>query len=257
MDDQILDRILQLHSFLSLKPFQKRARPGFLQALQDVLTNHQLQVQNYQLNDCGYYGPTDWVVAQHLTTEESKRVAEHIGFSLPPRKKKTRSEPQALDHGNPEGAAPDTTTPNTSSPKTPYELHSHHQQTLPLSQQSFTEIRNTPLPDDRHLGRIYKNLREIGDRMKDQLQPGNPTRNGFKLDVTTGLLYMVRENAERLCIPAKAHRLILMAAHDHKGHPGVQKTQDRLRKTIYVPRLKALVESYVLACPVCRASKDD
>lgn len=81
--------------------------------------------------------------------------------------------------------------------------------------------------------------------------------NGFKIDTSTGLLYLVRENAERLCIPAKAQKLVLMAAHDHKGHPGVQRTQDRLRRTVYIPRLKALVESYVLACPICKTSKND
>ncbi|RHZ70626.1 hypothetical protein CDV55_102422 [Aspergillus turcosus] len=95
------------------------------------------------------------------------------------------------------------------------------------------------LPADRHLGRIYRNLKEIAE----QGEPGNPIKNGFKLDTATGLLYMIRDNSERLCIPAKAQKLILMAAHDHKGHPGVQKTQDRLRRTVYIPRLKQLVES--------------
>lgn len=54
------------------------------------------------------------------------------------------------------------------------------------------------LPDNRLMGRIYKNLREMGDKIKEESQPVNPTRNSFKLDVTTGLFYMVRENAERL-----------------------------------------------------------
>lgn len=55
------------------------------------------------------------------------------------------------------------------------------------------------LPEDRHLGRIYKNLRETGDKMKAELQPWNPIKNGFKLDMVTGLLYMVRENASDTC----------------------------------------------------------
>jgi hypothetical protein len=109
------------------------------------------------------------------------------------------------------------------------------------------------LPADRHLGRIYKNLQEIAQSG----DPGNPTKNGFKLDMASGLLYIVRDSCERLCIPSKAHKLVLMAAHDHKGHPGIQRTQDRLRRTVYIPRLKALVESYVLACPICKASKEE
>jgi hypothetical protein len=116
------------------------------------------------------------------------------------------------------------------------------------------------LPTDRHLGRIYKNLREItqaGDAGGTTDGAGNPTKNGFKLDRTTGLLYMVRDSAERLCIPAKAQKLVLMAAHNHKGHLGIQRTQDRLRRTVYIPRLKALVESYVLAYPIYKASKEE
>lgn len=59
ISDEILDQILQLHSFLTLKGFEKRARPGLIQAWQDVLTDHQLTIKNNQLNECGYYGPLD------------------------------------------------------------------------------------------------------------------------------------------------------------------------------------------------------
>jgi hypothetical protein len=109
-------------------------------------------------------------------------------------------------------------------------------------------VRN--LPKDRHLGRIYRDLESMLN------SPGDPTKNGFKLDSASKLLYMVRGNSERLCIPEAAHKLVLTAAHDHKGHPGIQKTQDRLRRTVYINKLRSLVESYVLACPVCNVTKE-
>ncbi|EED12069.1 hypothetical protein TSTA_001400 [Talaromyces stipitatus ATCC 10500] len=61
------------------------------------------------------------------------------------------------------------------------------------------------------------------NQMKKQAEPENPIKNRFKLDTATRLLYMIWENIERLCILAKAHKLILMATHDYKGHPSIQK----------------------------------
>jgi hypothetical protein len=38
------------------------------------------------------------------------------------------------------------------------------------------KILTSALPDDRHLERIYKNLRDMADQMRERAEPGNPTR---------------------------------------------------------------------------------
>lgn len=77
------------------------------------------------------------------------------------------------------------------------------------------------LCSDKHLSCIYMELTALCEKEPAE----DPVKNGFCLDPATGLLYMLRGSSEHLCIPASANTLILRAAHDFKGHPGIQKTQ--------------------------------
>ena len=71
----------------------------------------------------------------------------------------------------------------------------------------------------------------------------------FRLDPATELMCFCPADRERLCVPAKMHETILPALHDHKGHPGVGKTYDRVRRVVYMAWMKRAVESWVLVCP--------
>ena len=108
------------------------------------------------------------------------------------------------------------------------------------------------LPNDKHLGKIYRRLLEVSE---SDATPGEPRIGKFKLETSSKLLYFCSKDGDRLCIPKSMHQVILTAVHDHKGHPGIAKTYDRLRRSIYMARMRSEAESYVLACPVCNQSK--
>jgi reverse transcriptase-like protein/chromodomain-containing protein len=83
------------------------------------------------------------------------------------------------------------------------------------------------LPNDKHLGKIYRRLLEM---LESDTAPGEPRIGKFKLDSSSKLLYFCSKDGDRLCIPKSI----------------------RLRRSIYMARMRS---AYVLVCPVCNQSK--
>ena len=157
-------------------------------------------------------------------------------------------------HNNADGLSRlETTTTTKALPVEPQEVH-----TLMELDSGLRKAIVNALPNDKHLGKIYGAIQK---RIKSA--SGNPaedtvttTLHSFRIDRGTKLLHFQgQDGKERLCLPAKFHKMILRFAHDQAGHVGKTKTYDRIRQSIYVPRMKHLVDEYVLGCPVCRVSK--
>ena len=92
-------------------------------------------------------------------------------------------------------------------------------------------------------------------RLLEQVESN--TRTDFK--VRDDLLYKEeRPSPPRLYIPESSLRTdLLKEAHDcaTSGHLGRDKTYERLARTFYWPRMRALVDEYVRSCPSCQAVK--
>jgi hypothetical protein len=88
-----------------------------------------------------------------------------------------------------------------------------------------------------------------------QVQAQN--RTDFK--IRDGLLYKEeRPSPPRLYVPNGTIRTdLLKEAHDSaiSGHLGRDKTFERLSRTFYWPRMRALIDEYVRSCPSCQAVK--
>ena len=69
------------------------------------------------------------------------------------------------------------------------------------------------------------------------------------------VLYRVLDSHEVLVLPAAGgfREMVLRELHDSAlgGHMGAEKTYVALQKGVWWPRMKATVEQYVAACPVC------
>ena len=93
---------------------------------------------------------------------------------------------------------------------------------------------------------------------KLQGKPSTPTgQNTFKLD--RDLLYMIRDERPRLCVPndLKIKTLLLQEAHDTAiaGHLGVSKTYASLQAHYFWPNLFRDVQKFVLSCHTCQTTK--
>ena len=68
-------------------------------------------------------------------------------------------------------------------------------------------------------------------------------------------MYHVLDSHEVLVLPAagRFREMVLCELHDSAlgGHMGAEKTYVALQKRVWWPQMKATVEQYVAACPVC------
>ena len=112
------------------------------------------------------------------------------------------------------------------------------------------------LPTDPTLKKVYNEIRSSIEENTANAEYPTTTRETFRLDIDTGLLFqMAPDGQERLCIPAALHREVLRTAHDQVGHPGRTRTCERIRTTLYIPHLRKLAAAYISSCPVCRAAR--
>ncbi|KAI1676403.1 RVT-1 multi-domain protein [Pyrenophora tritici-repentis] len=112
------------------------------------------------------------------------------------------------------------------------------------------------LPTDPTLKKVYNEIRERVERDKADGEFPDTTRETFRLDTDTGLLYQTApDGQERLCIPAALHQEVMQPAHDRLGHPGRTRTCERIRASLYVPHLRKLAATYIAACPVCNVAR--
>jgi hypothetical protein len=112
----------------------------------------------------------------------------------------------------------------------------------------FLERWSTGLRDDRHYRTIFAELEEkIGDA--DEVEA-----YGWLLKNSGGkpLLFVRKgETGLRACVPANLVQELLKAAHDKQGHPGIETTFSNIRDHFYMPRMSAVVRTYVSSCPEC------
>jgi len=105
---------------------------------------------------------------------------------------------------------------------------------------------STGVRDDQHYRTIFTELAEkIGEA--DEVEA-----YGWVLKKYEGhqLLFVRKGEAEGLCacIPSSLVQEILKAAHDKQGHPGIETTFFNLRDHFYMPRMSAVVRTYVSSC---------
>jgi len=108
---------------------------------------------------------------------------------------------------------------------------------------------STGVRDDQHYRSIFTELAEkIGEA--DEVEA-----YGWVLKKYEGhqLLFMRKGEAGglRACIPSGLVQEILKAAHDKQGHPGIEMTFSSIRDHFYMPRMSAVVRTYVSSCPEC------
>lgn len=92
LSDDLLDRILKIHSFLTQTAFGKRSKPGFTEAVTRIINDKGLTVDPAKINGC----PLDFVIGKHLTTAEISSIAKEIGLVFPARSRRaTTLQPEA------------------------------------------------------------------------------------------------------------------------------------------------------------------
>jgi hypothetical protein len=129
--------------------------------------------------------------------------------------------------------------------------------TLVETSQALKRKIATDLQGDPYFGRIHQAIRTQIENTKADNNGPNTKLHKFRYDPDSGLMFLTdRVNeADRLCIPKTMLRQMLKAAHDDHAHAGVSRTYDRLRNTMFFPRMLRTVREYVTTCPNCQLAK--
>jgi hypothetical protein len=87
----------------------------------------------------------------------------------------------------------------------------------------------------------------------------NRWRRQFRRVAEDGLIYEIRSDKPRLCVPRTGDlRVVLIREHHDAptaGHYGVERTVARLKRLYWWPTLRPDVQRYVLSCDACQRNK--
>lgn len=82
--------------------------------------------------------------------------------------------------------------------------------------------------------------------------------HSFVLDHLSKILYFSDPKTKKLklCIPSNTVQDIFKLNHDGQGHPGFEKSYNRVGESFHVDKLSKKLKLYISSCPVCTASKN-
>ena len=70
------------------------------------------------------------------------------------------------------------------------------------------------------------------------------------------MLYIVNQpGPDRLYILTKLTKQVLEYTHDRYTYRGIHRTFDRLRRSVYIPRMRKVIQAYIDRYPACQLSK--
>ena len=73
--------------------------------------------------------------------------------------------------------------------------------------------------------------------------------------VTNLLYFRSKSNSDRLCISESCQKRIFQYAHDEHVHEKVHRIYELLRRSIFISRMRLLVNQYVISCSACQFFK--
>lgn len=77
----------------------------------------------------------------------------------------------------------------------------------------------------------------------------------FKTIIKNGMIYMERKGIMKIVVPKQLIGKILASAHDHYGHPGIQKAFEIISSYYWWPNMFENIKNYVKRCHNCQLVK--
>ena len=116
---------------------------------------------------------------------------------------------------------------------------------------------------EKSWSKIITMLKELSKRLKEEAI--SPTRSptgtrsliptGIDFEMRDDLIYHVRGDKLRLCIPTSVEKEVFAMAHDSNQHSGYHRTFQRIVDTLYIPKLSRKLRKYVEHCPTCQLNQ--
>ncbi|RMZ86659.1 hypothetical protein DV736_g6115, partial [Chaetothyriales sp. CBS 134916] len=107
---------------------------------------------------------------------------------------------------------------------------------------------------DPKLHTVYQDIiKRIGNTSDDGNGPIT-TRQTFRVDTESRLMYEHGEGRDRLCIPASLCEEVFDTVHG-RSHAGRRRMQDKIQLNYFIPQVRKLIARYVADCAVCKAAK--
>lgn len=114
----------------------------------------------------------------------------------------------------------------------------------------------TALPKDFHFDKIYEQIQKQVKNSQSSKSSPHTIYQSYRLNVNFELLYILNSpNLDRLCISGKFTRRILEYEHDSHAYEEIHRTYDRLRDSIYFPKMRQVIQSYIDDYPTYQLSK--
>ena len=128
--------------------------------------------------------------------------------------------------------------------------------TVISDEEDFLKKVAEDIAKDWYFAKIIKKLKDQVQETMDRDEGPNVEYQAYRFDPETGLLYLKnKRNPDRLCIPESCHKRVLHYAHDEHAHGGVHRTHNLLMRSVFIPKMKMLINDYVTSCPACQLSK--
>ena len=104
--------------------------------------------------------------------------------------------------------------------------------------------------------KIMKKLKNQIQKTMNRNEKFNVKWQTYRFDFETKFFYFKnKKNSNRLCILESCHKRILHYAHDEHAHEGMHRTYDLFMKSVFISKMKMLINDYVISCSTCQLFK--
>lgn len=105
--------------------------------------------------------------------------------------------------------------------------------------------------EDKSWADIKTMLTNLNNRLTKESDSPETIHTGVEFKMQDDLIYHVKDDLSRLCIPANVEKQIFEEAHDGNMHAGHARAYERLARTVFIPRLSRKLRQYIKHCPTC------
>ncbi|QRV93047.1 Retrovirus-related Pol polyprotein from transposon [Ceratobasidium sp. AG-Ba] len=104
--------------------------------------------------------------------------------------------------------------------------------------------------EDKHFKQVLQDLNTYMD-------PKNPPHKQYRVG-DNGLLYFVKEDNYKLCVPKSLQVQVVQEAHDQlyeTAHAGYHRCYNAIASTYYWPKMESTIKDYIRQCDLCQKAK--
>ena len=83
----------------------------------------------------------------------------------------------------------------------------------------------------------------------------DPGSTDIDFEIKDGLIYHIKNNCQRLCVPFNCEKAVFELTHDQNNHAEHHRAYQKLVDSVYMPKMSRKIRQYINHCPSCELNQ--